>query len=38
VVGLQMGRQVAAQVINRANADGSGPVPTLASMNKECDS
>jgi hypothetical protein len=37
VVGLQLGRQVAAQVINRANADGSGPAPTLASTNGECD-
>jgi membrane-associated phospholipid phosphatase len=38
VVGLQLGRDVAAKVINRAMADGSGPVPTLTSMNGECDS
>jgi membrane-associated phospholipid phosphatase len=38
VVGLKLGRDVAAKAINRAMADGSGPVPTLTSMSGECDS
>ena len=29
VIGLAFGRQVAGKVINRANEDGSGPVPAL---------
>ncbi|HEV2030309.1 MAG TPA: phosphatase PAP2 family protein [Candidatus Dormibacteraeota bacterium] len=36
VVGLKLGRDVAAAVIKRASDDGSGPVPTLASV--ACDS
>lgn len=37
VAGLQLGRTVAGEVIKRAQADGSGPTPTLASTTGDCD-